>query len=126
MKSKILIVDDEKDIVPLFNQMFKNELEKGIFEFVFSFSALEANQYLQSVPTESISLVLSDINMPDKSGIELLQDLKKNYDIPVFLFTGYDDEMNRKYAELFKADKYFPKPIDFNELRKNILNLFNN
>jgi len=124
MIQKILVVDDDEDVVPLFNQMFKTELEERLFEFVFKFSAVETNDYILSVSLETILLIMLDINMPGKSGIEMLKELKKEIDIPIFIFTGYDDEINRKYAELFKADKYLPKPIDFNELRKDILNLF--
>ena len=123
MIPKILIVDDDEDIVPLFTQMFKNELKNGLYEFIFKFSASEANQYVQSVPAGTISLMLSDIRMPDKNGIELLKELREKSDIPVFLFTAYDDEVVRKSAEFFKANKYFQKPINFTELRQEIKNI---
>jgi DNA-binding response OmpR family regulator len=61
--------------------------------------------------------------MPGKDGIELLKELRAVSNIPVFLFTAYDDETTRKSAEFFKADKYFHKPIDFTELRENIHNI---
>ena len=123
MKPKILIVDDDKDIVLLFNQMFKNELKEEIFEFVFKFSAVEINEYLLSFSEESISLIILDIVMPDKSGIELLKEIKRGTNIPVFIFTAFDNESSRKDADFFNADKYFVKPIDFNELRKDILKI---
>jgi CheY-like chemotaxis protein len=120
---QILIVDDDKDVVPLFKQMFKSELKNGIFEFVFKYSTDEAMEYFRSVHKDTILLVISDINMPGRNGIELLKELKRTANIPIFLFTAYDEETNRKAAELFKADKYLVKPIDFNELRRNILQL---
>ncbi|MCL2039171.1 MAG: response regulator [Bacteroidetes bacterium] len=119
----ILVVDDVEDVIPLFNQMFKTELKNKLFEFVFKLSSIEVIDYIKSVPTGTISLVMSDIKMPDKDGIELLQDLKKESNIPVFLFSAYDEEVNRRAAQTFAADKFFTKPINFAELREEILKI---
>jgi CheY-like chemotaxis protein len=122
MIPKILIVDDEKDIVLLINQMFHSELKKKLYEFEFKFSVDEAIEYVHSAPIGSILLIISDIHMPvGKNGIELLKEIKKDYNIPIFLFTAYDDETNKMAAKLFNADKYIVKPINFNELREDIM-----
>ncbi len=119
----ILVVDDEEDIIPLFNQMFKTELKSKLFEFVFKLSSIEVIDYIKSVPLGTITLIMSDIKMPDKDGIELLQELKRETNIPVFLFSAFDEEVNRKAAQTFEADKFFTKPINFKELREEILKI---
>lgn len=119
----ILVVEDDEDVVPLFKQMFKKELKNELFEFVFKLSSTEVIDYIKSVPLGTISLVMSDIKMPDKDGIELLKDLKRETNIPVFLFSAYDEEINRKAAQLLAVDQFFTKPIDFTKLREEIFKI---
>ena len=75
---KILVVDDERDIQQLFEQRFRREIKSGEFEFVFTFSAPEAIEYLNRTQHEVV-LILSDINMPGMSGFELLSEIKKRH-----------------------------------------------
>jgi CheY-like chemotaxis protein len=103
--------------------MFKKELKNELFEFVFKLSSTEVIDYIKSVPLGTISLVMSDIKMPDKDGIELLKDLKRETNIPVFLFSAYDEEINRKAAQLLAVDQFFTKPIDFTKLREEIFKI---
>jgi two-component system OmpR family response regulator len=122
--AKILIVDDDRDIVPLFEQMFKKETTNNLFTFVFKFSYDEALEYLHSDDNAELVLILSDINMPGRNGIELLQAIKTNdINTPVFLFTAFDDQNNRLLAEQYRVDKYLVKPIDFVALKTDIIEL---
>ena len=119
---KILVVDDERDIQQLFEQRFRKEIKNGEFEFVFTFSAPEAIQYLKGIQHEVV-LILSDINMPGMSGFELLSEIKKKFKTPppiVMMITAYgDDEKHRQAIEL-GADDFLTKPLDFHHLREKL------
>ncbi len=117
----ILIIDDEQDIKPLFEQRYKKEIAEGMFNFEFVFSSDEAIDYINEHDSELI-LILSDIKMPGKNGIELLKDIRKlNQTTSIYMITAYDDEMNYKLSIENGANKYLVKPIDFLELKKDIL-----
>ena len=81
---KVMIVDDEQDMELLFRQKFRRELKKGLIEFDFAFSAHEALKRLKAKEPTDIMLILSDINMPEMSGIELLKSVKKAFPGQVF------------------------------------------
>jgi two-component system chemotaxis response regulator CheY len=122
---KILVVDDERDIQQLFEQRFRKEIRNGEFEFVFTFSAPEAIQYLNRIQHEVV-LILSDINMPGMSGFELLSEIKKKFKTPppiVMMITAYgDDEKHRQAIEL-GADDFLTKPLDFHLLKTKLKSL---
>lgn len=122
---KILVVDDEKDIQILFQQRFRKEIKNEILKFVFAFSGEEAVQTLKTMRQEAV-LILSDINMPGMSGLELLDHIKKNYVAPspvVMMITAYGDEENRQTAERLGADEFLTKPLDFILLKDKLKNL---
>ena len=75
---KVLVVDDEKDVQTLFEQRFRKEIKSGEIDFVFAFSGEEALVYLNQHDQEAV-LILSDINMPGMSGLELLGEIKQKY-----------------------------------------------
>jgi two-component system, chemotaxis family, chemotaxis protein CheY len=75
---KVLVVDDEKDIQMLFEQRFRKEIRNREIEFVFAFSGEEALEYMNNLKHEFV-LILSDINMPGMSGLELLKKIKAKY-----------------------------------------------
>lgn len=121
---KILVIDDEKDIKALFTQKFKKEINSGILEFHFEYSAEDALQYLQDESQSDIVLILSDINMPGMNGLELLKLLKNNFrQLKVFMITAYDDENKRLRAAENGADNYITKPIDFLKLKEQIFSV---
>lgn len=122
---KILVVDDEKDVKLLFEQRFRKEIRNGELTFVFAFSGEEAIQTLKTMVQQAV-LILSDINMPGISGLELLEHIKKNYVKPppmVMMITAYGDEENRKSAKQLGADAFLTKPLDFKLLKNEFLNL---
>ena len=121
---KILVVDDEKDIKTLFEQRFRKEIRASLIDFVFAFSGEEALKLMKKLEHEAV-LILSDINMPGMSGLELLGEIKKNYLKPppvVMMITAYGDEQNKKMATDLGADDFLTKPVDF-KLLKEKLNL---
>jgi len=122
---KILVVDDEKDVQLLFQQRFRKEIRNGEFNFVFAFSGEEALTTLNNMEHEAI-LILSDINMPGMSGLELLEHIKKNYVKPspvVMMITAYGDEENYKTSIQLGADDFLTKPLDFTTLKNKLKNL---
>ena len=119
---KILVVDDERDIQALFEQKFRKEIKDKTLEFAFAFSGEEALSYLK-VPEHQTVLILSDINMPGMSGLELLWRIKQLYSVPppvVIIITAYGDAENYQKAKDLGADDFLTKPVDFNYLKEKL------
>ena len=119
---KILVVDDEKDIQVLFEQRFRKEIRSGDVEFAFAYSGEEALQCLEKYQHEAV-LILSDINMPGMSGLELLKNIKQQHHEPppvVMMITAYGDQDNYNRAMELGADDFVTKPVDFSELKEKI------
>jgi CheY-like chemotaxis protein len=119
---KILVVDDEKDVQFLFQQRFRREIRNKDIEFVFAFSGEEAITVLKSMEQEAV-LILSDINMPGMSGLDLLKFIKKDYLKPppvVMMITAYGDEDNYNSAKSLGADEFLTKPLDFTMLKDKL------
>lgn len=117
---KILVVDDEMDIKTLFEQRFRKEIKEKSLEFVFAFSGEDALTYLNGHEHEAV-LILSDINMPGMSGLELLGHIKQKYLKPppmVMMITAYGDAENFKIAKELGADDFLTKPVDFTALKE--------
>jgi CheY-like chemotaxis protein len=119
---KILVVDDEKDIQPLFQQRFRREIRNGELEFVFAYSGEEALECLQQYLHQAV-LILSDINMPGMSGLELLKNIKEKHHQPppvIMMITAYGDADNYNKAMELGADDFITKPVDFKSLKETI------
>lgn len=119
---KILVVDDEQDVKTLFEQRFRKEIKSGQVEFVFSFSGEDALVQLNKWEHEAM-LILSDINMPGMSGLQLLENVKKKYMKPppvVMMITAYGDSENHKIAKELGADDFLTKPVDFTMLKEKL------
>jgi two-component system, chemotaxis family, chemotaxis protein CheY len=117
---KILVVDDERDIQTLFEQRFRKEIKDKILEFAFAFSGEDALIYLNQHEHEKV-LILSDINMPGMSGLELLRHIKQIYHKPppvVMMITAYGDAENFNTAKELGADDFLTKPVDFKVLKE--------
>ncbi len=121
---KVMVVDDERDVEFLFRQRFRKEIREGAIELVFAFSGDEALALLRGLSTPDVVLVLSDINMPGMTGLELLKNVKESFSqLRVCMITAYGDETNYKTAMQFGAEDYFTKPLDFDKLKKEVLAL---
>ena len=120
---KILVVDDEADVQPLFLQRFRKEIKEGELAFEFALSGFAALEYLEKARSE-VSLILSDINMPGMTGIELLSRIRHTYEKPppvVMMITAYGDEENRQHAMQGGANDFLTKPVDFTGLKEKLL-----
>jgi len=118
---KIMVVDDERDVELLFRGRFRKEMKEGLVEFIFTLSGDDAMKYLKSVSPPDVVLILSDINMPGMTGIELLKMVKENFPhLKVCMITAYGDEHNFKSAMAYGAAEYFTKPLDFEKLKKEM------
>jgi len=119
---KILVVDDEQDVQVLFQQRFRKEIKSGEMQFDFAFSGEDAIKYLNEHQQEAV-LILSDINMPGMSGLELLGHIKQKYFKPppiVMMITAYGDAENYNMAKELGADDFLTKPVDFNLLKEKL------
>jgi CheY-like chemotaxis protein len=121
MNLLILVVDDEPDVEMLFRQQFRRDLRVARFAMEFAQSAPAALQRITDAAGVSIILILSDINMPGMTGLEMLPKAKAvRPDIPVIMITAYGDADTKRRALEGGAEALFTKPIDFGMLRGEI------
>jgi len=121
MNLLILVVDDEPDVEALFRQQFRRELRACRFTMEFAQSAPAALQRITDAVGVSLILILSDINMPGMSGLELLPQAKAlRPDVPVIMITAYADAETKRKALENGAESLLTKPIDFRMLRTEI------
>jgi two-component system chemotaxis response regulator CheY len=119
---KILVVDDETDVQVLFEQRFRKEIRDGEMNFAFAFSGEDALVFLGEHKHEAV-LILSDINMPGMSGLELLEHIKQKYNQPpplVMMITAYGDKENYDTAMRLGADDFLTKPLEFPVLKEKL------
>jgi CheY-like chemotaxis protein len=121
LNSLILVVDDEPDVEMLFRQQFRHDLRAGRFKMEFAQSGDVALQRIAEAAGVSLILILSDINMPGMTGLELLPKAKAlRPDVPVIMITAYGDADTRRKAVENGAETLLTKPIDFGALRSEI------
>ncbi len=121
MNLLILVVDDEPDVEVLFRQQFRRDLREGRFSMEFAQSADMALQRITDAGDRSLILILSDINMPGMSGLELLPKAKAvRPDVPIIMITAYGDAETKRKALEGGAEALLTKPIDFGALRAEI------
>ena len=121
MSLLILVVDDETDVEQLFRQQFRRDLRSGRFAMEFAQSAAAALERINAATDRSLILVLSDINMPGMSGLELLPRAKSlRPDVPIIMITAYGDAETMRKALEQGAEALLTKPIDFTVLRTEI------
>jgi CheY-like chemotaxis protein len=115
------VVDDELDVADLFRQQFRRELRAGSFVMEFAYSAFEALVRIARPSDVNLILLLSDINMPGMTGLELLPKVHElRPDVPVVMITAYGDADTRARALNAGAAGFLTKPIDFTLLREEI------
>ena len=121
MSLLILVVDDEPDVEMLFLQQFRRDLRAGRFTMEFARSAAAALRRIADASDVTLILILSDINMPGMSGLELLPKVKAAHpDVPVIMITAYGDAETKRTALERGAEALLTKPIDFGALRGEI------
>lgn len=121
MNLLILVVDDEPDVEILFRQQFRRDLRSGRFTMEFAQSAPDALQRIADAGDAALILILSDINMPGMSGLELLPHAKTaRPDVPIIMITAYGDAETKRKALEGGAEALLTKPIDFGALRSEI------
>jgi CheY-like chemotaxis protein len=117
----ILVVDDEPDVELLFRQQFRRDIRAGRFTMEFAQSASEALRLIGEAAGTELILILSDINMPGMSGLDLLPRAKAaRPDVPVIMITAYGDAETKRKALEGGAEALLTKPIDFGALRSEI------
>ena len=121
MSLLILVVDDEPDVELLFRQQFRRDLRSGRFTMEFAQSAAQRLQRIADAGDELLILILSDINMPGMSGLELLPKARAmRPDVPIIMITAYGDAETKRQALENGAEALLTKPIDFGMLRSEI------
>ena len=121
MNLLILVVDDEPDVETLFRQQFRRDLRAERFTMEFAQSASAALECISGASAASLILILSDINMPGMSGLELLPKAKAiRPDVPIIMITAYGDAETKRKALERGAESLLTKPIDFTTLRSEI------
>jgi CheY-like chemotaxis protein len=121
MSVLVLVVDDEPDVEALFRQQFRRDLRAQRFMMEFAISATDALTRIADTREQLLILILSDINMPGMTGLEMLPKVKQiRPDVPVIMITAYGDPETRRKALAEGASGLLTKPIDFSALREEI------
>jgi CheY-like chemotaxis protein len=96
MSVSILVVDDEPDVADLFGQHFRREARDGTYVMHFANSGDEVLSLLTNGIEPTLIVILSDINMPQMDGLDLLAEIKQRRpDLPVMMVTAYGDDERR-------------------------------
>src|SRR4030081_2531843 len=121
MNVLVLWGDDEPDVEALFRQQFRRDLRAQRFVMDFAISAADALARIADTIEQSLILILSDINMPGMTGLEMLPKVREiRPDVPVIMITAYGDPETKRNAIEGGAEAFFTKPIDFTLLREEI------
>ena len=121
MNVLVLVVDDEPDVEALFRQQFRRDLRAQRFVMDFAISANDALARIAGTIEQSLILILSDINMPGMTGLEMLPKVREmRPDVPVIMITAYGYPETKRKAIEGGAEGLLIKPIDFTLLREEI------
>ena len=124
MSVSILIVDDETDVAELFRQQFRREVRQGLYVLHFASSGAEALDKLADGIRPPLIVILSDINMPEMDGLDLLREIKDRWsELPVIMVTAYGDDERRRLASVYGAAEFVSKPVDFDHLKAQLRQL---
>ena len=124
MSVSILVVDDEPDAAEMFRQRFRREARNGTYVMHFASSGDEALNLLSNGIEPTLIVILSDINMPEMDGLDLLAEIKQRWaDLPVMMVTAYGDDQRRCRARELGASEFLTKPVDFDLLKARLAQL---
>jgi CheY-like chemotaxis protein len=117
----VLVVDDEPDVEALFRQQFRRDLRAQRFVMNFASSAADALSRIADPIEETLILILSDINMPGMTGLEMLPKVREmRPDVPIVMINAYGDPETKRKAIEAGVTGLLTKPIDFTLLREEI------
>jgi CheY-like chemotaxis protein len=117
----VLVVDDEPDVEALFRQQFRREVRQGLYVLDFALSGEAALDKLDGCIGQQIILLVSDINMPGISGLDLIPAVRaRRPDLPVFMISAYSDSERVNSALERGASKFITKPVDFPQLKQDV------
>ena len=121
MSVLVLVVDDEPDVEALFRQQFRRDLRAQRFVMDFAVSAADALTRIAAPIEQTLILILSDINMPGMTGLEMLPKVREmRPNVPIIMITAYGDAETKRKALENGAEALLTKPIDFGTLRSEI------
>jgi CheY-like chemotaxis protein len=124
MSVSILVVDDEPDVAEMFRQHFRREARNGTYVMHFANSGDAALNLLSKGIEPTLMVILSDINMPQMDGLDLLAEIKRHWsDLPVMIVTAYGDDERRRRAGELGASEFLTKPVDFDLLKTRLAQL---
>jgi two-component system response regulator VicR len=109
MEKRILVVDDEKPIADI----LQFNLKKEGYEVICAYDGAEALQKVEEVTPD---LILLDIMLPQKDGMEVCREVRKKYDMPIIMLTAKDSEIDKVLGLELGADDYVTKPFSTREL----------
>ncbi len=112
----ILVIDDEADLL----STIQTRLEWNKFKV---FTALNGRQGLETAASQKPDLILLDNNMPEMSGLEMLEQMRENpelKDIPVIMVTAVCEPQKIEAASSLGVTDYITKPFDFSDLMEKI------
>jgi two-component system response regulator YesN len=114
----IVIVDDEADTHLLYKLKLKKLFSAwGDVSLTSFLKATDCLAYLKNSENPKVDLILSDINMPEMDGFELLQEVKRlGLDMPVYVVSAYESSDFKNKAHSLGAARFLSKPVDFNAL----------
>src|SRR5689334_8925178 len=117
--AKILVADDEADLEILIKQKFRRQIREQKYEFVFALNGTQALEQLEKNP--DISIVLSDINMPEMDGLTLLGKLPQAAPLVKAVMVSANGDMeNIRTAMNRGAFDFVCKPVNFEDLELTI------
>ena len=108
----------------MFRQHFRREARDGTYVMHFANSGDEALNLLTNGIEPTLIVILSDINMPQMDGLDLLAEIKqRRADLPVMMLTAYGDDERRRRASELGAFEFLTKPVDFDFLKTQLRDL---
>ena len=117
---RIIIVDDETDLFPVFKIKFRREIDSGLIQMNFFTSGPELIHFIDNNPSLDIKLILLDVFIPGMNGIEILKTLKeKRPHVKVIMYSAHTEESVEKEAMGAGADKFLTKPLNFQEMKRH-------
>jgi len=109
MDKKILVVDDEQPIADI----LEFNLKKEGYDVIVAYDGVEA---LRKVEEEQPDLILLDVMLPQKDGMEVCREIRKKYNMPIIMLTAKDSEIDKVLGLEMGADDYVTKPFSNREL----------